>query len=219
MGILDITRMRKKLRKPIGMTDEDDPDLTNDDVDLYLNMSYWEVQDKFPFREKERTGTFITQIGVRNYEMPKPFESLMHLSIVDLVTGQHQPIDKMDMDEYEIKYIEGENAYGKPEKYVREDCFARLWPTPDKLYTVVLRRLITLTDLSDINTVTPIPSVWDEIIVYGGVWRAFIDFGDFARANAMKSHQVTLLDTITPTAVKELGDTSRAGLEVLGREY
>lgn len=219
MGVIDIVRMRKAVRKPLGMLDEDDPDLTNDDVDLYLNRAYWEVQNKFPFREKERTGTFVTQAGVRNYEMPKPFEALQSLSIVDLVSGQHTPLDLMTDDVYESKYVEGENSYGMPEGYMREDCFARLWPTPDKQYTIVLRRKITLTDLSTSNQLTAIAEVWDEILIFGAIWRGFIDFGDFARANQMKAHQVSLLDTITPTEVKELGDTSRAGLEVLGREY
>lgn len=210
--------MRKMVRKPIGM-DEDDPDMTNDDVDDLLNRAFWEIQDKFPFREKERTGTFVTQAGIRNYEMPKPFEAIKHLSITDLVSGEHTPLDPTTDDWYELNYTDGVNAWGKPEKYLREDCFARLWPTPDKAYTLTLRRLIVLTDLSDTKQTTDIPQVWDEIIGYGGCWRAFIDLGDFARANQVKAHQVTLLNTVTPTEVKEKADYSRAGLEVLGREY
>jgi hypothetical protein len=219
MGSIDIVRMRRSVRRPLGMLDEDDPDLTNDDVDLYLNRAYWEVQDKFPFREKERRGTFVTQIGVRNYEMPKPFEALTGLSIVDPVSGQHTPLDYMENDRYESEYQEGENFYGTPQFYTRMDCFATLLPTPDKAYTLVLRRKIILTDLSSSNQLSSLPQVWDEILIFGAVWRGFFDFGDFARANQVKAHQVSLLDTIVPTPAKELGDTSRAGLEVLGREY
>lgn len=216
---IDIVRMRIRVRKPLGITDPNDPDLTNDDVDEYLNMAFWEVQDKFPFREKERTGTFVTQAGVRNYEMPKPFECLRQLSVVDLVSGAHKPLDKMEEDEYEQKYVEGDQNNGKPRKYLREDCFARLWPTPNDAYTIVIRRNIILTDLSDANPLSPLPQVWTEILIYGAIWRAFIDMGDFARANAMKGHWTSLVNTIIPVPQKELGDTRRAGLEVMGRDY
>lgn len=215
---LDLDRMRIRVRKPLGMMDEDDTDLTNDDVDEYLNMSFWEVQDKFPFREKEKTGTFQTQVGVRNYEMPDPFEYLKSLAIVDLTSFQHKPLDLITAREYERLYNEQTTAQGKPCKYLREDCYARLWPTPDNIYTIVLRRNIVLADISESNNTLPIPQVWTEIVIYGAIWRAFIDFGDFARANAMKAHQVSLLDTIEPTEIKELGDTAMAGLVAIRPE-
>jgi hypothetical protein len=125
----------------------------------------------------------------------------------------------MSADYYEQVYNEDEKEQGKPTHYLREDCFARLWRTPDQIYTIVIRRLITLDDLSDTTTLSMLTRVWDEIIVFGAVWRVFIDLGDFARANQMKTHQISLINTIEPTEAKENIDTSRAGLEVLGREY
>lgn len=211
---LSLVRMRQLVRKPVGM-DTDDPDLTDADIDEYLNRSFWEIQDKFPFREKEKTGTFVTQVGIRNYEMPKPFDSLISLAIVDATTTQHHPLTYASPREYELIYNESDNSEGKPRKYVREDCFARLWPTPDQAYTVVIRRRVILADISESNDTFSIPQVWYEIIVYGAVWRIFIDLGDFQRASAMKAHQVSLVNTIQPTEIKELGDTSTAGLEVI----
>lgn len=217
--MIDLIRMRRRVRKPLGMLDEDDTDLLNDDIDEYLNMAYWEVQDKFPFREKERTGTFSTQAGIRNYEMPRPFEAVQSIAVLDPVTKKHVPLDLITASVYEGEYDENTSAQGIPQQYLREDCFARFIPTPDKAYTIILRRLITLLDLSEANPTIPIPQVWNEILIYGAVWRAFIDFGDLARANAMKAHQVSLINTIVPTEQKELGDTSRAGLEVIRGEY
>lgn len=216
---MDIVRMRVRVRKPLGITDSTDPDLDDNDVDEYLNNSFWEIQDKFPFREKERIGTFDTIAGTRNYEMPKPFECLRALAITDPVTLQHTPLILMDDSEYEEKYNEDPSHYGKPQKYIREGCFARLWPTPDQDYVITIRRNIILDDLSNDNSTSPLPQVWTEIIIYGAIWRAFIDFGDLARSKEIKAHQVSLLTTVRSTESKELDDVQMAGLEVMGREY
>ena len=219
--MIAIDRMRIRVRKPLGM-EENDSDLTDDDIDEYLNMAFWEVQDKFPFREKERSGTFLTVAGTRNYEMPKPFECLRELAIVNPVSGQHSPLIQMTTTEYEEKYIDdtiSDKSQAIPTHYVREQTFARLWPTPDKVYTIWMRRLIILQDLSDENTVQPLPQIWTEILIYGAIWRAFIDFGDFVRSQKVQQHQITLISSVTPTPVKELGDTSMAGVEVMGRTY
>lgn len=215
---LDIAALRKMVRKPIGIED-DDTDLLDDEIDLYLNRSFWEIQDKFPFREKERTVTFETVIGTRNYDMPKPFDALLSLSIEAPTSQRHAKLERIEPDVYEGWYINKENERGAPTHYTREDCFARLWPTPDAEYTMVLKRLITLTDISASNTTPGIPRVWHEIIGMGGSWRAFIDFGDIARANAIKQHQIALINTTVPTQAKEERDSREAGLEVLRREY
>ena len=215
-----VARMIVRVRRPLGMTDPADPDMLDSDVEEYLNMAFWEIMDKFPFREKERTGTFLTVAGTRNYEMPTPFECLRALAVVDPVTLQHRPLDQMTVDEYEQVYNENTCDQGKPIKYLREECFARLWPTPDQVYTIWMRRNTVLADLDEVlNNTLVIPQVWSEIIIYGAVWRALIDLGDIARATAMKSHQVSLLDTVTPVEQKEDADNSRAGVDVLGRDY
>lgn len=215
---LNIVQLRKAVRKPVGLED-DDPELTNDDVDLYLNRSLWELMDKYHFREKERTGIFQTTIGVTNYEMPQPFEALRQLAVVDIVSQQHTPLDLMSAFEYETRFIDGENEYGKPQKYLRENCYAKLWPTPDKVYDIVIRKWATIEDLTETNSTPVIPQVWHELIPFGAVWRVLIDQGDFARAQAMKAFQADGIDTIEPVRVKELESTQLAGLQVIGRKY
>lgn len=212
---LDIVQMRTKLRKPLGVDEDDLPDV---DVDLLLNTSYWELLDKFPFREKEVTATFQTTIGTRSYDMPQPFEALRQLSILDPSTNEHTPLKRMTVFEYETKYVEGVDNYAMPCKYTREGCFARLWPTPDDIYTITIKYWTTLADLAD-GSDPIIPQAWHEIIVFGGIWRGFIDIGDFARANQMKAHQVSLINSMSPVEAKEEIDTHTGGIEVLGREY
>lgn len=215
---LDTVAMEKGIRKATGVEDGD-PDLTHDEVILYLNRALWELDNKFPFKEKEKTVTFNLIIGTRNYDVPEPFDAVKSVAIMDRYSNAYSTLEYMDTFEYENKYAEGENFYGKPIGYTRENCFLRVWPTPDYEYKVSLKRLITLSDLSDTNTYPDIPQVWHEIIQMGGLWRAFLDFGDLARANQIKNHQISLINSTVPTQAKEEGNDKFAGVEVLRSDY
>jgi len=216
----DIVRMRLKVRKPLGI-EPDDTDLTDPDIDEYLNLSYWEIQDKFPFREKERTATFLTIAGERVYPMPEPYDALVSLAILDFETtsGQFTKLTRMTTDEYENTYNSNTTSQGKPERYTRENCFVRLWPTPDKIYTMSMKRLITLEDLSSSQLLPEIPRAWWEVITAGAVWRAFVDYGDFDRSQAVKAHQIALINSLVPVASKEERDSREAGVNVIRPSY
>lgn len=217
--IYDLPRMRRRVRKPLGI-DEDDTDLSSDDIDELLNISFWEIQGKFPFREKEKTVTFVTVPGTRNYDLPRPYDAIQGVSINDAYTRRTK-LEAMSPDEYERRYTDETADYnrGFPTHYVREGCMFRLYPTPNEGWTVTLRRLITLDDLADDNLTSGLPQEWNEIIVFGAIWRAFIDIGDFARANQVKSHQITLINSTVPTQSKEERDYSAAGIELIRRDY
>jgi hypothetical protein len=211
---IDLANMRLLFRKPLGI---DSTDMVDADVDLYLNRAYWEVMDKFPFREKERAGQFPTTAGIRNYEIPTPVEAVQGFAVVDPVTEQHIPLHQMKARETEFRYNENTFKQGIPQRYLLENCYVRFWPTPDKVYTIVIRKHTILSDIQ--ATGIEIPQVWGEVIIYGAVWRAFIDFGDFTRMSAMKSIQHELISTITPREKKEIVDYQHAGIVPTSRDY
>jgi hypothetical protein len=215
--MLDLEQMRGSLRRHLGM---DISDLPDPDADLLLNRSYWEIIDKFNFREKEVTATFSTEVGISRYNMPEPFEALRQISIpiTDNLPKPHKTLERMTAFEYENVFVEGETNRGRPEKYCREGCFARLWPTPDKVYTMTIKYWTTLADLASDNA-PAIPQVWHEIIVFGAVWRGQLEIGDYARCNQMKAHQINLINSTSPVEAKEEFDTHTGGVEVLGRDY
>ena len=213
--MIDVATMIDELRDHVGM---DINDLPDDKATLLLNRSWWEVIDKFPFREKEVTATFPTIIGTRSYGMPNPFEALRQLSILNPADNTHIPLDRMSIFEYEKVYIEGSDEYGFPQKYVREGCFARLWPTPDQVYTLTIKYWFTLADLSSTHD-PEIPQVWHEVILMGGIWRTFMKAGDYPRCNQVKMHQASLIESIPPVEAKEAFDSHNAGIEVKGYSY
>lgn len=216
----NLEAMRKKVRKPLGIATTD-TDLLDAEIDEYLNLAYWEIQDKFPFREKERTATFVTVAGQRVYNMPEPYEALKSLAIkeADNVSGQFTKLIRMDTDEYENRYNSDETSRSFPTHYTREDCFFRLWPTPNGVYTMSMKRTITLIDLSDAQTTPEIPRAWWEVIIYGAIWRAFMDYGDFDRSQAIKAHQIALLNSLVPVESKEEQDSREAAVTVYRPSY
>lgn len=216
--MLDLDTMRNELRVHLGTDDTDFPDTK---CDLYLNRSYWEILDKFHFREKEVSATFVTIAGTRLYPVPSPFEALRKLSITDPNTFDQIPLDRFTLDQYDQNFVDDPSgaAYAMPTNYVREDGAIRLWPTPDDVYTINIKYWTVLADLSDSNLTPPIPQSWHELILLGGIWRAYFSLGDYVRGNFVKASQISMINTQIPVQAKEEEDTRRGGVNVKGRHY
>lgn len=213
--------MRRAFYRALGLDEiMDQAELSYDDVDLLLNRSFWEIMLKFKFREKEVLATFPVIIGERSYEIPSPFEALQSLSINDLDENFHLPLGRITAEVYEKRYDQDVDARGKPTHYVREGCGFKLWPTPDKAYILTMRRWITLTDISESNVHPNVPRDWHEPILFGGIYRGFLDRKDFAAANTYKAYQNAAINTMIETETKEKGaNTSLSGLDVAWGEY
>jgi len=220
----DISTLRVEVRSLLGV---DDTDLPNDTVitpgsekigcDLLLNQSYWELLDKFQFREKERTATFPTVVGTRFYKISSSFEALQQLSIEDLDSAQHTPLERATQYEYESIFENTTDARGKPSKYLREGLGGiRLWPTPDKVYIITVKYWIELTDLSSTNISPEIPRSWHEIVKFGAAWRGAAHLGDYAKVQMFGIIHNNLMKSATLPAAKEEQDTHTGGVEVLG---
>jgi len=211
------------LREGIGLEGNDTTNLPDLDsvsktgADTYLNRAYWELLDKFKFREKERTGTFPTVAGTKFYQVPIPFEALQGIAIEDPNTLKHTPLDRTTADAYEQAFTDTVDAEGMPERYFRENDGIRLHPTPDKAYEITLHYWTVLTDLSGTNPDPEFPQNWQEILLFGAIWRAFIGVnGDYVGAQAAKATQIALVAGTDQTEEKEQFDSHRAGVEVPG---
>lgn len=219
--MIDLQTMRAALRQQLGVDSDDlpdDTDLVNSKVgaNLLLNQSYWELLDKFPFREKEQSGSFVLVIGTSFYEIPTLFEALRQLSIEDLNSGKHSVLDRATVYEYETLFTSNATAQAMPKKYAREKNGIRLWPIPDNTYTLTIKYFTNLSDLA-VDADTPeMPRSWDEIVLYGAAWRGFLAFGDHAKMQSMKAIHTSLIASAVPTEAKEETDTHLGGVEVAG---
>lgn len=216
--MLDLAAMRRAVRKYTG-TDDDDLDLLTTDIDLYLNRQYWELQEKFDFREEEVTETFTTVAGIKEYSDPTDTDALKSLAIEDLTLSQHTPLRPMTPDVYYTEFRDVESEYGMPEYYVRSGKGIILWPTPDDAYTITRRRRQTLDDLVLVGDSPELPRAWHEIIEFGGAYRALQHLGDLNRANYYHELVADFIRSSSTQETKEKADLHLAGLRYIGRTY
>lgn len=216
--MLSIQQMRDKVRL---ITGEDSTDLDDTAADVLLNQAWWEIIDKFPFREKERTDRFDMEIGRRDYPTPQPFEAIQTISVVTPEDGAHRRLERMTTTFYEENFREDTTVSnvvdqkGIPQRYFRRGDGMVVWPTPDKAYETVIYYLVTLADLEKGDVDFPvIPQVWHEIIYLGGTWRRLIELGDFARSREIKNHQIALINSTSPVEAKEEQDTHLGGVDL-----
>lgn len=214
-------QMHRKMLRMLGIdvaVDEDDENLSVDDRKLFLNTSWWEIADKFPFREKEASASFVTVAGTRNYDVPTETDAIRNISGRTNLE-QHFDIAPMDVEEYENNYNENSNYRAIPTRYTRENCMIRLWPTPDDAYTMFVRYWKQLPDMLAGIDQPDAPRNWHEIVLYGAVWRGFLELGDISRANGFTNYQHKLINSAVPVEQKEQQDFRFAGVQLIRNEY
>lgn len=219
---LSLQQMRDGI---LAATATDIGDWTNGnvDLDLFINISWWDIMDQFDFREKEAGPlTFVTIAGTRSYDLttktsPVLFDALQRISVEDLNDSTHKNLDLISDWTYENEYTNDTSLESKPTHYFRRGSLIYLWPTPDDVYTISLYYLQILADIPSPGPV--IPQSWHEIIMMGGKWRALLDKQDFSKADEIRKHQTYLINSRTPVKIKELADTKMSGSEYPGRDY
>lgn len=210
-----VDELVEELRSHLGL----DSDELDDAAALFLlNRSYWEVLNRFPLREKEKTATFQTVASTYSYELPAEFDALRLISIEDLNDQSHTPLNRLTSFRYESLYQNATDAEAKPTDYLREGTCIKLWPTPDDSYTITIKYWANLDDLSTGSTEPDVPREWHEVILYGAVHRGFIKLKDFAQANAIKAQQSILINNLVMVEAEEEGDSHLSGLDVRQEE-
>lgn len=215
---LSLQQLRDEVRDHLGVDDVEYPNTT---VDLLLNRSWWEVMDVFKFRETESLADWNTVIGQQSYTYTQVgvtlLEAVKTISIEDINSKLHTPLDYMEPEVYEMEYVNRTDARAKPTRYTRIGTNVILWPTPDLVYPMRTLAKVTLADIAAGGV--SIPQSWHEIIMFGGVWRGFAKLGDWNRKQGAQSTQIGLMNSKTPTESKEKENVPMAGLQVLRTSY
>lgn len=212
---LDLAQMRKLVRKGLGGLSIED--LPNPDVDLYLNMSLWELESKFPFKEKECRSDAATVMGENEYQLPTTMDAIISVSV--MVDGERRKLKRMSFDTHDEIYNEIEGKYGVPTHYKRRNNTLVLWPTPNAVYPVSLVFWKSVRSLLEGDTIEPnLPRNWHEIVVEGAIVRGHFFQEDYDEAAKAKNFQVGNIRSSVPTEAKEEGDSRWAGVQaVTGR--
>lgn len=216
--------MRSEVLAHLGMDAEDLDESGTTNLDLLINRSFWEVQDKFAFREKQEKIVFSTVAGTREYTLTTvvtgvdstiTLEAFQSISITDPDTSDHIPLDSLTPREYESEYNEQTSVQDMPTHYILHGGKIILYPTPDEAYSCTLYILKILAD----DGYTTIPQAWHEIVMLGAIYRGHLRNRDFNSASQVKAQQIALLNSTPTQEAKEEIKNRYVGVDVIGREY
>ncbi len=215
---IDLTVLRTELRVHLGYETDGTDDLSDDNADLLLNRAFWELLNKFNFREEECSIEFTVDEDDDFISLPTLFESLRTLSILNADTNKWTPLVRADIKEFERVANDDSSAKGAPENYFREGIGIRLYSSaggaPDKTYTLRIKYRVTLADLATGNTTLIIPDVWHELVLMGGHWRGLYRLRNYEAAREIRNVQIGLINSTVEVEGKEEGDSSLAGIEI-----
>lgn len=227
---LSLAQLRTEVLRECGLDATDlDPGGGTEILDLLINQSWWEVQDKLGFDEKEDDTDVETVAGTFEYNLSTVifaadaviFEALQKVFILNPDTGKKVELIETSNSKWEEEHTTEITSRGIPTHYMRRGGIIRLSPVPDAVYTLTLYHLITL---SDIPSAGPqVPQSWHEIIKYGAVWRGHHSYRDYNSAREVKQTQMGLIASAQTTSGKEDASKKMYGVEVptrpSGRRY
>jgi len=215
---IDLTVLVTELRVHLGYETTDTDELSKVNAELLLNRSFWELMNKFKFRETEHSQQFPVADGEDFVDLPTLFESMRTLSILNATTNQWSPLKRIDIQEFQKTTNDDTDDKGAPCFYFREGLGVRLLSVngggPDQAYTLRMKHRVTLADLADGNTTLIFPDVWHELVLFGAVWRGLLRLKDYESAREIRNDQLALINSTVEVESKEEEDSPLAGIEI-----
>ncbi len=215
---LTVTRMISLLRKGLGgITATELPDA---DAEELLNMSLWELEDKYPFETKETVFTSTLKVNKFEYNLGgiSRLDALVSISWVD-TNGQSHKLDRMTRARYDEIFEDGTGSdpVGPPVQFLREGNVLTVWPPPSdeedgKTLNIALKESVE--SLSGGADTTGLPRNWDELVLMGAISRGHFYSLDYSQARESRNFQVGVIRSTVSTEAKEEEDSRYAGLEV-----
>lgn len=170
-----LASMRTWLRRALLGRD----DLTDDELDLWINDAYLDVCTSVDIDELKASIALTTVAGQMLYNLPYVVSSTQSAALIDttLYSGGI-PLNKAD----KVWYREQENKSDRPEVFFREGEVLVLYPTPDKAYTISIDFRVRPLPLSDDTDSPIIGQEWHRAIRLGARQKAFDDLQEFEKA-------------------------------------
>lgn len=226
---LTLANLRAEVLAECGI-DATDLDATGSaNLDLIINQSYWDVMDKFSFREKETYTSFALTIGTYIYNLSSKiqtaasvtFEALRRVYVYNSDELKDKELTEVSLEKFKERHSEDTNARDIPNAFLRIGGEIHLDPVPDKAYTL---KPFFLKTLSDVPTAGPeIPQSWHEIVKDGAIWRVHKRFRDYNSAEQIKRIQDIAISRALTVPSKEDSFKKLAGVELphlpSGRRY
>lgn len=213
---LDLTEMRALVRRGLGNLD--DNELIDADVDMYLNLSLWELEDRFPFEAKKTRFRFSMTIGQSTYSLAPLADPnvIRSVAIIDADTSARAKLKQMTRDWYDTNVTLSSDTRAQPTRYMREDDCLFFNCDPDVAYVVELSMEEGVASIVEgTNEGTGLPRNWDELVVQGAIVRGQFYNEDYQRAQQASNFQTGGIRQTVLNSAKKDKDNSTARLAVL----
>lgn len=214
---LTLQQLRDELRETTGMDVDDLPDAI---ADRYLNLSWWDLQDKVKLRERETQVDTTLVAGTTSITLTSISSQLDNVTSVALLPDSGSEFKILTKRDYET-IVDGYNlnsyAQGVPEEYAIYDAQMFFYPVPNINYSV---KVLFRKTLSNIPSGGPnAPQVWHEFVLLGAAMRVFRRNGEFSKASAIRMERDALAVITVEQMVKETEDFHFAGVRPMRQPY
>lgn len=212
---LTLTRMRALVRKGLGNLST--TQLSDPEVDELLNMSLWEVSDKYGFKEKECLRTLTLTAGTGTYALPADIDAIITVSVVDDEEGTFSFLRHVEFNWYEENASNDDvDRRAKPQNWMRRDNALVLYPIPDKDYVLRLMMYKNIaTMVSGSVDTADLPRNWHEIVVEGAVVRGHFYNEDYNLAQQAENFKINKERSAQLVNSKEQTGNKYSGLQVV----
>lgn len=198
---LNLSQLQTELWEATGTESRD---LSTTILNRMLDLSWWEIQDKIGFREKQSSGTFPTVQGTDGYEISSissDVEAVRRVYIQNIDSEAWEELPNKSYGNILAERSDSADAEAAPQRYARYENQIILDPIPDQAYTIKVIFDKTLVD-ADADGF-PIPQAWIEIILRGAEARIWHRLGDPTRRDDTLKYRDSLVDGLSTTPVKE----------------
>ena len=213
---LTLGQMRSLVREGLGGIDLQD--LPDEKTDIYLNVSLWELEDKFPFKAKESNYETVLEIGKWSYGLDMArLDAVSSVSFVD-VYGKSHKLGRIGRDTFEEIFNDGTvtSPNGVPCSYFRENDALIIWPPASSQEAGRPLKIFfkqSIESLIEADDTTGLPRNWDELVVMGAVSRGHFFGKSYTEARESRNFQAGIVRSTVATETKEEEDSRYAGLQ------
>ena len=200
-------------------TGTDSADFDTTVLDRQLNKSWWEIQDKLGFREKEGEGSLTLTAGTQAYEVStisSDVESIQAVHIQNTGETSWSPLAFKDKRWILDNLDTSSTIEDIPEYYCRYGTELLFSPIPNAAYDVKVTYLKTLDDL--ISSGFPVPQSWHDPIRLGAEARLWHLMGDPNRRDDAFRFRDALIAGQSEVKVKE-NVSKVAAIQILRAPY
>lgn len=160
------------------------PTLDTGRITRWIMAGMKEFGYAFQFQELQEEGSLTTVAGTLSYSLPANLRSLSDEGAwITLPVTSIRKLKKETRTQYQLRIGDTTNtqARGAPNWYHTYKRLMYLRGIPDTVYTIKFDYWKTLTEISLPGDVSPFTDDWDDIVLMGGLYRAFRSQGEHGR--------------------------------------